>query len=203
MPPIYTLCAKNTRAAQGIARSEVLVTAIEIALWSRFNSSRGKGPCVSLWPWFWRCDAVDDETCLEPGPSVERHAHPFFLAPDDVTWPLQLLALNDRRETIRNEKRGYDFQRGPGLRKVANRAINRTAAERDGSGFQDAMARSSSMLIHRGTKGGIWVTRMSRPSVNASADDSGIYPAHERGRPPRRQRTIRRCVSALSEIRVR
>ena len=63
-------------------------------------------------------------------PSVERHAHPFFLAPDDVTRRLQLLALNDRRETIQNEKRGYDFQRGHGLRKVANRAINRTAAER-------------------------------------------------------------------------
>jgi hypothetical protein len=85
-------------------------------------------------------------------PSVERHAHPFFLAPDDVTRPLQLLGLNDQRETIRNENRGYDFQRGPGLRKVANRAVNGTAAERDGSGFQDAMARSNSMFIHQGTK---------------------------------------------------
>jgi hypothetical protein len=27
-----------------------------------------------------------------------------------------LLGLNDQRETIRNEKRGYDFQRGAGVR---------------------------------------------------------------------------------------
>jgi hypothetical protein len=109
----------------------------------------------------------------------QSNATPIRFAPDDVTRPLQLLGLNDQRETIRNEKRGYDFQRGPGLRKVATVQSIGTAPERDGFGFQDAMARSSSMLIHRGAKGGIWVTRMSTPSVKASADDSGIYPAHE------------------------
>src|SRR6266567_1280875 len=82
---------------------------------------------------------------------VERHAHSFFLAPDDVARPLQLVGWNDQREAIGNEKRGDDFERGPGLRKVANGTVDPVATERDRPGLQDAMTRSDSMLIHKGT----------------------------------------------------
>jgi hypothetical protein len=90
--------------------------------------------------------------------SIERDAHPSFPAPDDVTRPLQWMGWNDERKALGDEKRGYDFERGASLGEVANRAIDRAAAERDRSGLEDAVTRSNSLLIHDGTRGGIrWV----------------------------------------------
>jgi len=90
--------------------------------------------------------------------SIERDADPSFPAPDDVTRPLQWMGWNDERKAVGDEKGGYDFERGAGLGDVANRAIDRAAAERDGSGLENAVTRSNSMLIHDGTRSGIrWV----------------------------------------------
>jgi len=90
--------------------------------------------------------------------SIERDADPSFPAPDDVTRPLQGMGWNDQRKAVGDEKRGYDFERGASLGEVANRAIDRAAAERDRSGLEDAVTRSNSMLNHDGTRGGIrWV----------------------------------------------
>src|SRR6266481_5626727 len=102
MRPTYTLCEKNTRAGRGSARSEVLVTAMEIALRLRFNSSRGEGRASHFGLGFGAATPSTMRPVCNWAPSVERHAHPFFLAPDDVTRPLQLLGLNDQRETIDN-----------------------------------------------------------------------------------------------------
>src|SRR3984893_17168213 len=95
--------------------------------------------------------------------SIECDAHPSFPAPDDVTRPLQWMGWNDERKALGDEKRGYDFERGASLGEVANRAIDRAAAERDRSGLEDAVTRSNSMLIHDGTRDGIrWVANHPR-----------------------------------------
>ena len=95
--------------------------------------------------------------------SIECDAHPSFPAPDDVTRPLQWMGWNDERKALGDEKRGYDFERGASLGEVANRAIDRAAAERDRSGLEDAVTRSHSMLIHDGTRDGIrWVANHPR-----------------------------------------
>ena len=63
------------------------------------------------------------------------------------------MGWNDQRKSVGDEQRGYHFERGAGLGDVANRAIDRAAAERDRSGLEDAVTRCNSMLIHDGTRG--------------------------------------------------
>jgi hypothetical protein len=103
-------CGKSIHFARKIqgprrasARSEVLVTATEIALWLRFNSSQGEVCASHFGLGFGAATPSTIRPVCDRAPSVERHPQPFFLAPDDVTRPLQLLALNDRRETIRKK----------------------------------------------------------------------------------------------------
>jgi hypothetical protein len=118
-------------------------------------------------------------TCADlnggPGgaPLVERDADPFFPAPDDVARPADLVGLNDQREAVGNEKRGEDFERGPGCREVANRAVEGAAAERDRPGFQDAMARGDSMLIIHGTPEAAFELRNSEIIVKSKCRPSG------------------------------
>jgi hypothetical protein len=99
----------------------------------------------------------DDKVQADTSASIEGDADPSFPAPDDVTRPLQWMGWDDEREAVGNEKRGYHFERGASLGKVAHRAVDRAAAERDRSGLQDAVARGGSMLIHDSTRGGIRV----------------------------------------------
>jgi hypothetical protein len=80
--------------------------------------------------------------------SIERHTDPPFLAPDDVARLACLRALNNQREAVRNEQRGYDFDRGPGIRNVANGAVDCSAAERYRSGLQDSMPRCYPVFVH-------------------------------------------------------
>jgi hypothetical protein len=83
---------------------------------------------------------------------IERYPYPSFSAPDDVTWPLQLIGLNYQCEAVWNEKRGHDFESGSTSRNVANGAIYSAAAERDRSGLQYAMTWCDSMLTHAGIR---------------------------------------------------
>ena len=80
--------------------------------------------------------------------SIERHADPPVPAPDDVARPAYLRALNNQRETVRNEKRGHDFKRRPRIRDVANRAVDCSAAERYRSGLQYSMPCCYPVFIH-------------------------------------------------------
>jgi hypothetical protein len=80
--------------------------------------------------------------------SIERYADPPVPAPDDVARPTYLRALNDQRETVRNEKRGHNFKRRPRIRDVANRAIDCSAAERYRSGLQYSMPCCYPVFIH-------------------------------------------------------
>jgi hypothetical protein len=66
-----------------------------------------------------------------------------------VARPAHLRALNNQREPVRNEQRGYDFERRPGIRNVANRAVDCSAAERYRSGLQDSMPRCYPVFVHR------------------------------------------------------
>jgi hypothetical protein len=109
--------------------------------------------------------------------SIEGDADPSFPAPDDVTGPLQWMGWNDERKAVGDEKRGYDFERGAGLGEVANRAVDRAAAERDRSGLEDAVTRSNSMLIHDGARGafdGSLTIRRSKSSQVAYSEQISI-----------------------------
>ena len=71
---------------------------------------------------------------------LEGHAYSPLFAPDDAAWPLQLVHLHSKGETVGNKERGDDFKRRAGFRDVADGAVNGTAAELDRSGLQYAAA---------------------------------------------------------------
>src|SRR3974390_2414202 len=80
--------------------------------------------------------------------SIEGDAEPSFLAPDDVTAPLELIAGHKKREAVWNVKRAQDFQRRAGIREILDRTIHAAAAELDGSGLKHAATRGYSVFIH-------------------------------------------------------
>jgi hypothetical protein len=47
--------------------------------------------------------------------SIERHADPFFSAPDNTAWPFQLLGRHKQREAVGDEQRRNNFERRPSL----------------------------------------------------------------------------------------
>jgi len=88
--------------------------------------------------------------------SIERDADAFFLAPDDVARPLQLVRWHKQRETVGDEQGRDDFECCAGLRNIANGAIDSAPAELDRSGLQRAVARGDSGLVH-----GVNISRFS------------------------------------------
>ena len=79
--------------------------------------------------------------------SIERDSDPLLFTPDDTTRPMNVFGQNDKVEPLRNAD-GTDNLEGSSARgKVANSAIDRTAAELDGSGLQHAMTRRNAMLV--------------------------------------------------------
>jgi hypothetical protein len=58
-------------------------------------------------------------------------------------------------EPVRDEKRGNNFERRSGLRKVPNDAINSAAAELNRSGLQNATTSGDSVFVHKGIIGRI------------------------------------------------
>ena len=47
--------------------------------------------------------------------SIERDAEPSFFAPNNMTWPLQSICLNNQRESVGNIKRAQNLERRPRL----------------------------------------------------------------------------------------
>ena len=45
--------------------------------------------------------------------SVELHAYTLHFAPDDMAWPLELVARYKKRKVVGDEKRAHDFKRRP------------------------------------------------------------------------------------------
>ena len=48
-------------------------------------------------------------------PLIERNPDPPLPAPGDVAWSLQLLALHDQGEVVRDEEGGHHLERRSGL----------------------------------------------------------------------------------------
>ena len=79
---------------------------------------------------------------------VERDAYTFFLAPNDMASPLELIARDKEREAVGDKQRGHDFERSPCLGQVANDAVNSTAAELNCSGLQHAATWRYPVFVH-------------------------------------------------------
>jgi hypothetical protein len=80
---------------------------------------------------------------------VERDADAFFPAPDDVARPSQLLGWHRQGKAVGDEQWRHDFERRPGLGKIANGAVDRAAAELDRAGLQYAVSRCDTTTVHR------------------------------------------------------
>ena len=81
--------------------------------------------------------------------SSERYADAFLLAPDDVAGSRQLIGPNNQRESVRNIERAQDFERRPGVRKVAHMTVNCFAAALNRAGLQDTATRYNPLMVHR------------------------------------------------------
>ena len=67
--------------------------------------------------------------------SNEGDADALFLSPDHATGLAKMLGGDHQIEPLGNAERTGDVERGPTRGKVADGAIDRAAAELDGSGF--------------------------------------------------------------------
>jgi hypothetical protein len=84
------------------------------------------------------------------GVSIEGYADPLFPAPDDVAGQVQPVGLEDQREIVGDAHGAGYVERRSDVRHVANHAIDRAAAELDGSGLQDTMSREGPLFAHEG-----------------------------------------------------
>ncbi len=77
----------------------------------------------------------------------EHDADALLFAPDDAAG--QMTAVGHEREVRRDSDRARDVERGTGGGDVANRAIDRAAAELDGPAFQDPLSVCNPVFVHR------------------------------------------------------
>jgi hypothetical protein len=70
------------------------------------------------------------------GGLLKCDADASFGSPNDAAPSLELIAWDIEYEVVGDIKRGHDIQGRPRLQKISYRAINRTAAKLNGSGFQ-------------------------------------------------------------------
>src|SRR5262249_36577318 len=81
--------------------------------------------------------------------SVELHADALFLAPDHPAGQLRSIGLEEQGEIFRDADRARDLEGGAGFGEIADRAVDRAAAELDRSALQHAMSGSvPPILIH-------------------------------------------------------
>jgi hypothetical protein len=79
---------------------------------------------------------------------IERDADPLFFAPDHMTGHVKPVSREHQREVFGDANRAGDVQRRPGIRHIADHAIDGAAAELDGPGLQYAMTCDVPLLGH-------------------------------------------------------
>jgi len=79
---------------------------------------------------------------------LEGDADPLVLPAHHPAWLAPSFAGHRQHEAIRKPERAVDFDPGAGIREAANRAGDGLAAELDGSGFQNAVARRGAVFVH-------------------------------------------------------
>jgi hypothetical protein len=79
---------------------------------------------------------------------VEGYSNTLLFSPNDVAGNMLPIGGQDQGEFIGNADRCVHVQHGPGVRHIADRAINGTAAELDRSGLQYAVPRHNPLFIH-------------------------------------------------------
>jgi hypothetical protein len=79
---------------------------------------------------------------------TEPHTDPLFLAPDYGAGQMRSIGLNDEREAFGDADGARDIECGTGIGEVANRAVDRAAAELDRSGLEHTMPRSVPPFVH-------------------------------------------------------
>jgi len=73
--------------------------------------------------------------------SVEGHAYPILLAPDDVTWNVCAVRLEEKVEALRDFQRVRNLERRPRNGHVADQTVDRAASELNRARHQDRLAR--------------------------------------------------------------
>ena len=79
---------------------------------------------------------------------VKRNADALFGPPNDMAAPGASVGGHRQHKAVRIPDRRIDLDGGAGRREVANDTIDPGAAELDGPGFQDAVARRDPVFVH-------------------------------------------------------
>ena len=82
------------------------------------------------------------------GNLLERDADAVFLTPDDLAGAAGAINSHQKHELVGYAERAGYLQRRSGSRLISNDAVNRSAVELNGSGFQRTVAERTSLIIH-------------------------------------------------------
>jgi hypothetical protein len=79
---------------------------------------------------------------------IERHANPPVLTPDNMTTMADTAAADIERDLVRYTYRARDLDRGSDLGDVTDCAINPGPIELNRSGFEHAMSKHGTSIVH-------------------------------------------------------